>query len=326
MYRMSNKIYPAVLVIFGLFASVAHVAAQDFPTRPIRLIVPFPPGGATDLTARFFADRVAKNIGQPIVIDNRPGGNTIIATQAVVRAQPDGYTLLWQTNNLTGNPFLYKNKKLPFDTMKDLVPISLLARGPHVLAVTPSLPVKNVAELIALAKSEPEKLMIGSTGIGTVNHLAGAMFNTQAGIKMSHIPYKGASEAMPDLIQGRLQVMFPSAMGLDGYVEAGQVKALAVTGSKRSTTWPDVPTIAEQGLPGYEIYIWWGVLAPANTPAAIIDKLNAEFVKAGKELLSDPRAKDFEVVGSTPEEFTDFLNADLAKMSKIISAAGASLD
>jgi len=294
-----------------------------YPDHAIRLIVPFSAGGGTDILVRVLAPKMAQYLHQSIVIDNKGGGNTLIGTELLVRSPPDGYTLIMQTNNLAVNPTLYK--KLSFDTTKDLMPISLVARMPHVLVVNPGVPAKSVSEFIALAKQKPGQLHFASAGSGTTNHLAGELFETLAGINMVHVPYKSGGAILPDLLAGRVESYFAALPVVSSYIRNGMLRPIAVTMSKRFPGLPNIPTIAESGYPGYDFSSWFGLLAPAGTPQPIIDKLRDSVVHA----LSDPEVKkrlsEYELIGTTPQEFTAFLRGQIEQSAKIIKASGASL-
>lgn len=316
-----------VLVVSAVFAMAfsGQASAQSYPNRPIRLLVPFTPGGGTDLLARIVAQKMAENLGQPIVVENRPGANTLIATEAVVRAAPDGYTLILQTNNLAANPTLYRGK-IAFDTMKDLTPVALVAGNPHVLVVNPSVPARDLKEFIALAKAKPGTISFASAGNGTVNHLSGELLKTLAGIDMVHVPYKGSGSVMPDLLGGQVNALFAAMPTVTGHIKEGRLRAIAVTTPKRFRALPDVPTIAESGYPGYDFSSWFGILAPAATPKPVIDRLQVEVVKALKDPGVQARLGDYEIFGSTPEEFGTFIKNEIDKTAKIIKDSGATIE
>ena len=316
-----------LLLVAALLAGAAagHALAQSYPSRPIRLLVPFTPGGGTDILARVVGGKMSESMGQQVVVENRPGGNTLIATEAVVRAAPDGYTLILQTNNLAANPTLYRGK-IAFDTVKDLAPVSLVAGNPHVLVVHPSIPAKSLREFIALAKSKPGSITFATAGAGTVNHLSGELLKMLAGIDILHVPYKGSGSVMPDLLGGHVSSLFAAMPTVTENIRAGRLRALAVTTPKRFRGLPDVPTIAESGYPGYDFSSWFGVLAPAGTPQPIISRLHAEIVKALKDPGVQQRLENYEIFGSTPEEFASFIKAEIEKTAKIIRASGATVD
>ena len=310
------------------FASAAipasHTArADDYPSRQIHLIVPFAAGGSADSTARVIAMRLGKALGQAIVVENRGGGGAIIGTEFVNKAEPDGYTLLLgQSGPISINPAVYKN--LPYDPVKDFAPISLTTTYPYVMVVNASLGVKTLNEFVALAKSKPGGLNYGTTGVGASNHLVTELFASKAGIKMTHIPYRGTALAVTDLLAGQVQMVFSDPISALQYVKSGALIALAVTSKERSPVAPDVPTIAESGYPGFDAIAWHGILAPANTPREIVARLNAELVKA----LNDPDTRTLlekqaiQVVGSSPEAFADFIKQDIAIWKEVADQAG----
>jgi tripartite-type tricarboxylate transporter receptor subunit TctC len=313
-----------VAICIGLSASAYGAAgpAADYPTRPIRLIVPFSPGGSNDIMARLVGQKFHESMGQQVIVDNRPGASGIVGTELAANAQPDGYTLLMMSLTLTVNPSLYR--KLPYDTQKDLVPITLVASAPLMLVVNPSLPIKSVKELIAYARSNPGKLNFGSGGRGATPHLAGEMLKTMAGIEMTHVPYKGGGPALSDLIAGQIQLMLENIPSTLPFVKAGKLRALAVSGKKPSALLPDLPTLDEAGLQGYEIVGWNGLFFPAGTSSGIVRKIHAETV----EMLAQPEVKErlatlgAEGVGSSPSEFSAFVRAEIAKWARVVKQAG----
>jgi tripartite-type tricarboxylate transporter receptor subunit TctC len=313
------------LIVLALAASSA--AAQAWPSRPIRYVVPFPAGGTTDIIARAVAAELSKTLGQQVVIDNRGGAGGNIGTDIVAKSAPDGYTILMGTVGTHGiNVSLYP--KLPYDAIKDFAPVTLVATVPNVLEVHPAVPVKNVKELIAYAKANPGKLNFASSGNGTSIHLSGELFKSMTGIDMVHIPYKGSAPALADLAGGQANLMFdnlPSSMPL---IKAGKLHALAVTSAKRSAAMPDLPTIAEAGVPGYDSSSWFGVLAPAGTPREIVSRLNAEIVKAlsAPEIRERLQSQGAEPVGNTPEQFAAFIRGEIAKWAKVVKDSGAKVD
>ena len=316
----------SMLMATTLALAAGYAAAQGtYPNKPIRLLVPFTPGGGTDILARIVAQKISESLGQQVIVDNKPGGNTLVATQELVRSAPDGYTLLMQTNNLAANPTLYKGK-IQFDTLKDLAPVALVAGNPHVLVVHPSVPVNNLQEYIALAKAKPGTISFATAGSGTVNHLTGELLKIQAGIDILHIPYKGSGSVMPDLLGGQVSSLFAAMPTVTGFIREKKLRAIAVTTPNRFRGLPDVPTIAESGYPGYDFSSWFGILAPAGTPKPVIDRLNAEIVKALKDPNVQARLTDYEIYGSTPEEFGAFIKKEIEKTSKIIEASGAKVD
>ncbi len=314
-----------LLAILGASAVTGEALAQAYPNRPIRLLVPFTPGGGTDILARIVAGKMAESMGQSILVDNRPGGNTVVATEVLVRAAPDGYTLLMQTNNFAANPTLY-GAKLSFDTLKDIAPVSLVAGNPHVLVVSANVPARDLAEYIALAKAKPGTVTFASAGSGTVNHLCGELLKTLTGIDIVHVPYKGSGSVMPDLIAGQVSSLFAAMPTVPGHIKEGRLRPLAVTTPKRFRGLPDVPTIAELGYPGYDFSSWFGILAPAGTPRTAIDRLHSEVIKALKDPGVQQRLENYEIFGSSPEEFAKFIGVEIDKTAKIIRASGAKID
>ena len=307
-----------VLFVLALAAASAHAA---YPERAIHLIVPYPPGGLTDAVARAVAKALSDRVQQPVVVENIAGGGGNIGADKAAKSPADGYTIFIGNNATVGlNTLVYK--QLAFDPLADLAPIMLIAESQTVLVVNPALPVKNVAELIALAKSKPGQLNFGSTGTGGLSHLVGELFNSAAGIQMTHIPYKGTGPALTDLLGGQIQVMFNDTSL--PHIQSGKLRALAVTGAKRWPQLPDVPTLAELGIPGYETYNWFGILAPVKTPAAIVARLNRELVA----IMQDPAMKGWmesrgaEAVTSSPEEFAAYIKKDLAKWTRVVKEVG----
>lgn len=295
-------------------------AAQDFPTKPVRLVIGFAPGGGTDTTARALSNKLTGTLGQQVIVDNRPGHSGTIAADIVTKAVPDGHTVLLGTIALVVNPSL--TKKMPFDTFKDLLPVTQAADSTNILIVHPSVPVKSMKDLIALAKAKP--LNGGSSGIGGTGHLAIELFNLQAGTKITHVPYKGGGPAMVDLLGGNIQLIFATAASSISHIKAGKARALAVTTAKRSALVPDLPTVAEAGLKGYEANNWNGFFVPAGTPRAIVRRLNKELTAA----LLAPDIKEFlfkqglDSAPGTPEEFAKYMKAEYTKWAKVIKASG----
>jgi tripartite-type tricarboxylate transporter receptor subunit TctC len=299
--------------------------AQAYPTRPVRLIVPFAPAGASDITARLIGQWLSEQLGQQFVIDNRPGGGGNIGTEAVVRAPADGYTLLMVGSANASNATFYD--KLNFNFIRDIAPVAGVFRGPYVMVVNPSVPASTVPEFIAYAKATPRKVNMASSGIGAVPHVAGELFKMMAGIDMVHVPYRGAGPALTDLLAGQVQVYFPTTVASIGYIRAGRLRALAVTAATRSDALPDIPTVAES-LPGYEASTFYGVGAPKVTPAEIVDKLNKEVNAA----LADPKMKarlaDLGGVAlpGSPAEFGKLIADETEKWAKVIKFAGIRAD
>jgi tripartite-type tricarboxylate transporter receptor subunit TctC len=305
----------------ALLAAAAQAAAQ-YPTKPVRMIVGFAAGGGTDTTARPIAHKLSELFGQQVFVDNRPGAAGNIATDIVAKASPDGYTILMGTiAALAINPSLYQN--LPFDPERDLAPVTQAVDSTNILSLHPSVPANSVKELVELAKSK--SLNYGSSGVGGTGHLAGELFNLMTGVKLVHVPYKGGAPAMVDLVAGRVELVFATAASAVPQIKAGKIKGIAVTTGRRSALMPELPTIAEAGLAGYDANNWYGLMVPANTPRAIIDRLNAETVK----VLNMPEVKTFlfnqglEAAPSTPEEFGAYIRSERAKWAKIVKASGA---
>ena len=312
----------------ALFACIATVAsAQSYPNRTIRLVVPFPAAGTTDILARAAAQKLTEALGQAVVVDNRPGAAGNIGSDLVAKSAPDGYTLLMGTVGTHAiNPSLYS--KMPYDHVKDFVPVVLVAGVPNVLVVNPALPVNSVADLIKLAKDKPGQINFASSGSGTSIHLSGELFKTMAGVDMTHVPYKGSSPALTDLIGGQVQIMFDNLPSALPQIKAGKLRAIAVTSLKRAPVLPDIPTISESGLPGFEASSWFGVLAPAGTPAAIVARINAEVNKWLQS--ADAREKllgqGAEAAGGSPEQFASHIRAESEKWAKVVKASGAKVD
>ena len=302
------------------------VVAQNYPARPLRMIVPFSPGGATDVPARILAQRLSEAFGHQIVIDNRPGAGGVLGADAVAKAPPDGYTLLLTATTHVISASLYK--KLPYDAIRDFAPVMLIGSGPNVLTVHPSLPAKNVRELIALAKTRPGKIDYASSGNGSAQHLFGALFMSLADVRMMHIPYKGSAPATTDLIAGQVSVGFPGIALVLPHTKAGRLRALAVTSAERSKAMPDVPSIAEAGVPGYAATLWLGLLAPKGTPPEIVQKLYDEIAKLLRqpEVESAYLATGTDVTISNPEQFGRFVQAEYDKWAKVIRTIGAQVN
>ena len=322
----THRILQVFLFAGAVLGWVVDALAQPYPNKPIRIIVPLAAGGPTDVLARSIAQNLTETWGQAVVVDNRAGANTNIGTAAVAKSPADGYTLLLTVNNLTINPSMYQN--LPFDSLKDFAPISLFATSPLVLTVNPGVQAKTVKELIALAKARPGDLRFGSPGNGSPPHLAGEMFNTLAGVKLVHVPYKGITTAVTDLIGGQIEVMFPGSPIALPNAKAGKLRALATTGAKRTTAAPELPTVAEAALPNFEMSLWYGLLAPANTPPAIIQQLQGEIARivALPAVSQQWAALGVEPVSTTPEQFAAYLKDDIAKWQKILRDSGAKMD
>ena len=312
------------LLLAVTLAASASAWGQAYPTKPIRFVVPFAPGGSTDTLARTLGVRLAEALGQQVVIDNRTGANGNIGMEIVAKAPPDGHTIvLGYIANVAIGPSLYD--KLPFDPVKDYEHVTLLATSPNVLVAHPSVKATNMKELIAFAKANPGKLAYASASVASVGHLTGEYINQLAGIKMTHIAYKGSGQAVTDLLGGHIPLMYSGFSSTLPHIKSGKLRPLAQTGEKRSPALPDVPTIAEQGFPKFEATAWYGVHAPAKTPKAIVNRLNAELVKALK--LPDVRERltslGFEIAGSTPEAYGSYIKAEIKKWEKVVKASGA---
>ena len=327
MSQWTSRLFAIAAATLAVAFAPLAFAQSTYPTRPIRLIVPFPPAGTTDILARAVAQKLSETWGQQVVVENHPGAGGNIGSDIVAKASPDGYTLLMGTVGTHAiNPSLYS--KMPYDHVKDFVPVILVAGVPNVLVVNPSLPVKSVRELIDYAKANPGKLNFASSGNGTSIHLSGELFKTMTGVQMTHVPYKGSSPALTDLMGGQVQLMFDNLPSSLSFIKAGKLRALAVTSSERSATLPELPTLAESGLPGFEASSWFGVLAPAGTPKDIVDKING----AVAAWLATPEAKEkllsqgALVAGGTPEAFTKHIAAETAKWAKVVKASGAHVD
>jgi tripartite-type tricarboxylate transporter receptor subunit TctC len=301
--------------------------AQPYPSKPIRFVVPYPAGGPLDTVARLLAQKVSESTRQPVVVDNKPGAGGNIGADAVAKSPPDGYTILMgavATHAI--NPTLYAS--MPYDAIRDFAPVTQIASTPNVLVVNPSVPAANVRDFIAYARANPGKLNFGSGSTGSAGHLAGELFKTLAGVDMTHVPYKGAAAAMNDLLGGQIQLMFDNLASSLAQVRAGRIRALAVTTSKRSALAPDLPTIAESGLPGFDISTWFGIFVPAKTPREAVDRLHAEFTRA----LAAPDVREkmlnlgAEPVASQPEEFAAYIRAESEKYARVIKASGAKAD
>jgi tripartite-type tricarboxylate transporter receptor subunit TctC len=316
----------AVGIVAGL-ALAGPAKAQDYPSKPIRLVVPFAAGGATDVLARLVGERLTASLGQQVVVDNRPGAGGNIGSDIVARAEPDGYTILMGAVGTHAiNPSLYP--KMPYDPVKDFAPVTLVASVPNVLVVNPEVPAKSVQELIDLAKAKPGELNFASSGNGTSIHVSGELFKAMTGTDIVHVPYKGSGPAVTDLLGGQVQMMFDNMPSSLPHVKAGKLRALGVTSAKRSPALPEVPTIAEAGVPGYDATSWFGILAPAGTPEPVVTRLQGAIVQALGEPEMRQRMADLgaEPVGDTPAEFGQFITAELAKWAKVVNDAGVKLE
>jgi len=317
-----------VLVLALLWGAGARaVIAQDYyPSKPIRLVVPFGAGGTTDVLARAIGQRLTEAWGQPVVVENRPGAGGNIGTESVAKSAADGYTMLLISVGFASNPALYS--KLPFDPIKDFAPVTLVATTQNVLIVHPSVPARSARELIQLAKSRPGQLNFGSSGTGTSQHLAGELFKSMAGVQMQHVPYRGSAPALTALIGGEVSLMFNNLLTALPHVKAGRLRALAVTSAERSPAAPEIPTMAESGLPGYDVSTWYGLLVPAGTPKEIVARLNAEVVRILNlpELKERLRSQGADVIPSTPDQFAAHIRQEMVKWAQVVRQSGARAD
>ncbi|MHA7684592.1 tripartite tricarboxylate transporter substrate binding protein [Cupriavidus sp. PET2-C1] len=310
----------------GLLGASASALADTWPNKPIQLLIPYPPGGSADLLARPVAAKLQERLGQPVVLDYRPGAGGTIASQQLARAKPDGNTLILVLAAHAINASLYP--KLPYDTRKDFAPVSLVANLPLILAGSPSLKARTVLELIAAAKAAPGQLTFASAGNGNTGHLAGELFDSLAGVKMTHVPYKGSAQVVNAMLAGEVQLTFDSISTSMPHIRSGRLKALAVTSARRATLAPDVPTLSEAGVPGFDINGWYAVLAPAGTPGAIVERLSKEIasVLTQPELRANLAANGYEPVGSTPAALGAHIDAEIARWSKVVKDSGARLE
>lgn len=314
------------LVALALSATASTAPAQNYPSKPIRLVVGFTPGGGVDINARLLASKLTEYLGQQVIVDNRPGAGTNIANEYVAKAPADGYTLLINTAAVAINMSLYK--KVPFDTLRDFAPISVFSMSPNILVVHASVPVKNVKELVALAKSKPGQLNFSSAGSGTTQHLSGELFKLRTKTDIVHVPYKGSAPSLTALISGEVDLSFANIPAIFHHVKSGKLRPLATTGPKRAALMPGVPTMKESGISGVEVVVWYGVLAPANTPRDAVSTLSGAIIKATrapdiKQRLLDQGA---EPVGNTPEEFGRLLREEVAKWAEVVKVSGAKVD
>lgn len=308
--------------VLSLTCGICSAQTPSYPSRPLRLIIPFPPGGSNDIVGRMIAAQLGERLGQPVVVDNRGGAGGVLGTELAAKALPDGYTLLLISVAHAFGPAL--RKSLPYDPEKAFVPVAMLGTGPVALAVHPALPVNSSRELIALAKAKPGALNYASAGVGSLQHLAGALFMSQAGIDVVHVPYKGGGPAMADVMAGQAQIVLPSMIQVIPLAKSGKLKVLGTSGASRSAALPGVPTISESGLPGYEAHNWWGIVAPAGASQAVIERLHSAISEI---LVSGETRRRFEtegaeVVSMSPAEFGRFISEELVKWAKVARAAG----
>jgi len=314
------------LVILALLFIPFAFAQDSYPSRPIKLIVPFPPGGATDIVGRLMAQKLQEALGQPVVVENKAGAGSNIGSEQVAKAAPDGYTLLLGTIANATNMSIYKN--MPYDTLRDFAPVTQTMAAPSVLVVTNALPANNLKELITLAKVQPGKLSFASSGAGGSPHLAGELLKLRAGIDLIHVPYKGAAPALVDVVSGVVSMGFKTALSAIPHMQSGKLKPLAVAATRRLAQIPNVPTMAEAGLPDFEVSSWNGVLAPARTPPEVIARLNQELVRilATQDVKDRFAAQAAEPVGSTPEQFRAYIRSEIDKWAQVVRASGAKID
>lgn len=307
-------------------AAIMPAVAQQYPTKPIKLILPFPTGGATDVMSRILAEKLTSRLGQPVIVENKPGAGTMLASEFVAKAPADGYTLLMAASSLVIAPSLYS--KVNYDPIKDFTPVTQVAAVIHLVVVNPNLPVKSIQDLITYLKANPGKVSYGSTGSGTSTHLEAELFKKMAGVEIEHIPYKGSTPALADLVGGQTSMMFDPIASSKPYLESGRLRALAVTTAQRSISAPDLPTVAESGLPGYEAMPWLGIVAPAGTPKAVVDRLYKEVSEVLKMQDVKDRFKSLglDIIGNTPAEFATFIAQDQKKWDQVIKNSGAKAD
>ncbi len=312
----------AALLVAAALGTENHAVAQTYPSGPMRIVVPFPPGGGTDILARVIGQKLTESWGQPVVVDNRAGASGTVGTAVVAKAPPDGQTLLIVPAGYAGNPSLYK--RLPYDHTRDLAPVSRLASGPLTMVVHPSLPARSIKEFIAFGRARPGEINFGSSGAGTLPHLSAELFSAMSGIKMAHIPYKGAGAAVTDVLAGRVPVYFMNILQSLQLIKAGKLRALGVTTPERSAIAPDIPAIAEAGLKGYDMTNWYGLLVPAGTSREVIARLSTEMGRILKlpEVTNRLADDGMTVVASTPEQFAAFLARETTKFARVIEAAG----
>jgi tripartite-type tricarboxylate transporter receptor subunit TctC len=300
-----------------LLAFMTAAAAQDYPTKPVRLIIPFPPGGSNDVVGRMIATHMGEHLGKQVIVDNRSGAGGVIGTEIAANSPPDGYTILIISIAHAVNPWLYK---LNYDPIKSFVPVGMLASGPNVLAINPGLPVNSVQELVALAKQKPGELQYASAGIGSFQHLGGELFKLEAGVDMLHVPFKGGGPAMIDVIGGHTKLVFSSLVQTTPHIKSGKLKAIGTGGLKRNPVLPDVPTIAEAGVPTYEAVNWWGIVAPVGTPQAVLDKLHQAItaVQTSPEVQKQFATEGAEIVQMSTDEFGSFMEKEMTKWERVV--------
>ena len=322
---MIKSVSLLTLATLSAFAAVP-ATAQSYPTKPVRIIVGFTPGGGVDINARLLAPKLAEYLGQQFIVDNRPGAGTNIANELVAKSPPDGYTILINTAAVAINMSLYK--KVNFDTLRDFAAISVFSQSPNILVIHPSVPVESVKELVALAKAKPGALNFSSAGSGTTQHLSGELFNLRAGTKIIHIPYKGSAPSLTGLIGGEVEMTFANIPAISAHVKSGRLRPLANTGPKRSAQLPEVPTMAEAGVKGVDVVVWYGLLAPAATPAAIVNTLGGAISKATKDADTRQRLLDqgADPIGSSPDEFAKLLKLEVTRWAEVVRISGAKVE
>ncbi|MEA3158441.1 MAG: putative tricarboxylic transport rane protein [Betaproteobacteria bacterium] len=323
----SARIAVTLFLIAAAHASAQPSGSAAYPVRSVRFVIPFTPGGTADIIARVMAPKMSEGLGQQVVIDNRGGSGGVIGSEVAAKSPPDGYTIMMGlTANIAINPSLYQ--KLPYDPVRDFAPVSLVASAPYALIVPPSLPARNVKELVSLAKAKPGELAYASFGNGSAGHLSGELFASMANVKLLHVPYRNIGQGLADLVSGQVQLLFLGIVSTQPHVKAGKVRAIAVTGLKRSPMMPSVPTVSESGVKGYEVTGWYGVFVPMGTPPDIIMRLNKEIVRVVvlpevRERLSSEGA---ELAGSTPQQFDRYIKSEIAKWAKVVKLSGARAD
>ncbi len=314
------------IAVLALLTAMTGAIAQAYPSRPIRMISPYPPGGGNDILGRILGDKMSEGLGQRIVVENKPGANTIVGTEVLAKSAPDGYTLILLPSTFVTNPAFYP--KLPYDTVRDFAAVGLVANSPQMMVAHPSAPVKAIRDVIALAKSKPGELSYGSSGNGSPGHLAGILFSMMTGAELTHVGYKGTAPAVNDVVAGHIPMMMSSMISVIPQVKAGKLRVIAVTTNKRLPVVPDAPTIAEAGVAGYEAGFWYGMLAPARTPDAIVKQLNIQIEHTLKQadVLEKFAAQGIEPYYSTPQDFAARIREELPKWSKVISASGVKIE
>lgn len=313
-------------LVFVCAAVGAGVHAQQYPSRTVRLIVPFTPGGGTDIVGRLLAAKLSESLGQQVIVDNRPGAGTVIGSELLAKAAPDGHTLILQVNSLAANHTLYR--KLPYDTLRDFTPVILAASTPNVLVVHPSMPVRNVRDFVALAKRRPNEIAYASSGVGGASYLATEMFKLETGIKMIHVPYKGTAPALTAILSGEVQAMIAALPGTVPNLKAGQLRALGVTSAKRASAMPELPTLIESGIKGFEFATWYGLFAPGGVSRDIVTRLNTSINKilAVPDVKAQFERQGLEPAGGSTEEFARYFKGEVEKLGKVIRASGAKVE